>query len=355
MKFFAKMKSWWVWIMAAICLLIGLTSFAYLDHDEKQLQANEQALRTSGSLEATEVTTAFKMPGKIAKIMVDEGDTVQAGQVIAMLESREVEAEYQNATAAVDLYSAKLAQAQTSLGIQSQKSDNQVASYESLLREAEAALAVTEKTFQRTSELFDQGVVSKQAFDEMKAKYDSALERVNQARSSLNIARTGEKQVILSQDDISAARASVDQAKAAVAKSGAYVDNMVLEAPIGGVITLRTVDIGEMVGAGTPVMVISDLSNTWVKIYIDEQKIGQVYTGQSADVTFDAFKNRHFSGKVVSVNPSGEFATRKAINELRDHDIKTFAVKVQIPNQDGLLKAGMTAYVELISASQRKK
>lgn len=349
-KTITQNKLWCPMALLALATLIAIMCFIYLGHDESKLQASEQQIQTSGSLEATEVTAAFKVPGKIAKIVVDEGSEVKAGQVLAVLESKEIDAKAKAAAAASEIATVKISQAQTIAGMQREQSNSQVLLAESLLREAEEALDAVEKSYRRSESLYTAGALSKQVFDEVTAKYQSAQEKVSQAHSNLAIASTGQQQVSLREADINSARAGLEQAQAAVQETKAYLDNTVLRAPIAGKVTLRTMEPGEMVAAGTPVIIISDLSNTWVKVYIDEQKISQVSLGQKGQVVFDAFPRRTFSAKVVSINPAGEFATRKAINEQRDHDIKAFAVKIKVPNPDNELKAGMTAYVKLAPA-----
>lgn len=127
-----------------------------------------------------------------------------------------------------------------------------------------------------------------------------------------------------------------------------YLRNTHLKAPISGYITKKFLEAGEMVGAGTPVFEITDLEHTYVKVYIDERKIGRVHLNQAVEVRVDSFPGRVFKGKVVYISDAGEFAVRKAVNEQYDHDIRSFEVKIDIPNPDLVLKTGMTARVKIL-------
>ena len=103
-----------------------------------------------------------------------------------------------------------------------------------------------------------------------------------------------------------------------------------------------------MLNSGTPVFEITNLKNTYVKVFIDEKKIGRVREGQEVEVSLVAYPDEVFPGKVVWINPAGQFAVKKAINEQYSHDIRSFEVKNDIPNDDFKLKTGMTASVKII-------
>jgi len=121
---------------------------------------------------------------------------------------------------------------------------------------------------------------------------------------------------------------------------------------MSGYITQKYLQLGEMLNAGTPVFEITDLAHTYVNIYISEDKIGRVQLNQEAEITVDAFPERVFKGKVVLVNGAGEFAVKKAINEQYEHDIRSFKVKIDVPNSDLALKTGMTARVKIIEGAE---
>jgi HlyD family secretion protein len=345
----------WVVGLILLTLVITVACFILLNVEQKKLAVDKETLRGSGSLEAEEVTLGFKVPGKLDKIMVDEGMQVKQGQILAVLEKTEIEAKSNAASALVDVAGAKVSAAETYADLQTELSGREVDAATSILREAEAAMVAVEKAYQRTEALYQEGAVSQQSLDELKAKYISAQEKVAQAKEKLAIAQASEKQVLLREKDVDAARAALRQAESSYQESQAYLNNTVLKSPINGLVNLRTVDVGEMVNAGTPVFTITDLSRVWVKIYIDEKKIGRVFNGQAAKVYFDAFPGKSFAGQVVYISQAGEFATRKAVNEQRDHDIKSFAVKVSVDNSEKLLKNGMTAYVELITNNEGKR
>ncbi|MEG3072273.1 MAG: efflux RND transporter periplasmic adaptor subunit [Candidatus Syntrophopropionicum ammoniitolerans] len=103
-----------------------------------------------------------------------------------------------------------------------------------------------------------------------------------------------------------------------------------------------------MANAGTPVFEISDLLHTYVKVFISEEKIGRVHLGQDVEITVASYPDQVYHGSVVWINDAGEFAVHKAVNEQYDHDIRSFEVKIDVPNADLSLKTGMTARVNII-------
>ena len=117
---------------------------------------------------------------------------------------------------------------------------------------------------------------------------------------------------------------------------------------MSGYITQKYLEEGELVNAGTPVLEITDIEHTYVKVFISETKIGRVHLDQEAEITVASFPDRVFPGRVVWINDAGDFAVRKAVNEQDEHDLRSFEVKIDLPNPDLVLKTGMTARVKLL-------
>ena len=134
----------------------------------------------------------------------------------------------------------------------------------------------------------------------------------------------------------------------AVEEARAYLENTLLQAPMSGYITQKYLEEGELVNAGTPVLEITDIEHTYVKVFISETKIGRVHLDQEAEITVASFPDRVFPGRVVWINDAGDFAVRKAVNEQDEHDLRSFEVKIDLPNPDLVLKTGMTARVKLL-------
>lgn len=334
-------------VLLVLCIAIAGGCYFGLSIHEKNVTAAESTVNTSGTLESTEVMMGFKLAGKVSQVLVKEGQEVKAGDTIAILESQEIAAKAQAAKGALALAEANESQASTTLVIQKEQSFDAVEAARETLNKAQANYNLYKASYDRIVSLSKQGAVSQQAMDETEAKYLAAQADLGSAQAALDAAISSQQQVAVREAAVAGAKAAKQQASGAVAETQAYLDNCVLKAPLDGVITQVTVDPGEMVSAGTPVAVVANPAQSWVKVYVGEDKIGRVKVGQAATVKFDAFPDRVFKGKISYINPVGDFATRKAITETRDHDIRTFAVKVDVDNSTRLLRAGMTAYVDL--------
>ncbi|MDI6711226.1 MAG: efflux RND transporter periplasmic adaptor subunit [Bacillota bacterium] len=332
--------------LAAGFLTLSLVLFGLLHLREQQLLARRaEILEVTGTVEADEVMASFKVGGKVERFFADEGDEVRKGQVIARLETDELQVKVSQAKAALEAAKAQLVKAEASVGLQSGVTRSQVEEAEAAVEQARANLEVCEATWRRIQDLYNAGAVSAQERDKAEAEYKAAKGKLAQAEAALEKARSGRLQVSLSEDDVAAARAQVALAQAKYDEALVYLNNATLKAPLGGIVTLRPVEPGETVGAGTPVMRITDLKHTRVRVYVSESKIGRVRPGQKVKVTTEAHPGREFDGVVRWINPAGEFATEKAVNDQHDTDIRAFEVKVDVPNPDLELKTGMTAKV----------
>ena len=309
----------------------------------------EETVELTGNLEADEVMASFKVPGKILQFMVDEGDEVKKGQVIARLETDELKLKVSQAQAGIEAARAQLIKAETAVGLQSGVTSSQIEEARAAVERAQANLDVWTATWTRIQELYDHGAVSAQEKDKVEAEYKGARGQLAQAQALLTKAESGQLQVSLSEDDVAAARAGLALAQAQYDEARVYLNNATLKAPMDGIVTLRPMEPGETVGAGTPVLKITDLKNTFVKVYVPESKIGRVQLGQKCKVTTQSYPGKPFEGTVTWINPAGEFATQKAISDQYEQDIRSFEVKVNVPNPDLHLKTGMTATVTFLA------
>lgn len=336
----------WVGLAAVGLLALSLVLFGVLHMRETALSAQRAGeVEVTGVVEADEVMASFKVPGRIAQFEADEGDEVEKGRVVARLETDELQVKVAQAKAALSAAKAQLVKARTAVGLQSGVTGSQVQEAEAAVEQAQANLEIWETTWGRIEQLYAAGAVAAQEKDKTEAEYKAAKGKLAQAEAALAKARAGRLQVGLSEDDVAAAEAQVALARAKYDEAVVYLNNATLKAPLGGIVTLRPMEAGETVGAGTPVLRISDLKNTWVRVYVSEKKIGRVQLGQKVKVSTTSHPEREFDGVIEWINPAGEFATQKAVNDQYDTDIRTFEVKVAVANPDLALKTGMTAKV----------
>lgn len=320
--------------LIVLVLLAAATFYGYYSNKQHAVLAQRQSLTATGVVEATTVDLAFKVAGKIDKMMVDTGSTVAPGQEIALLESREIEAKLLQAQGGVLTADGLVNEVSSSVPLTSE-------SVEAKIQQAQANYDNYLQAYERAKSLHDAGAVSDSAFDQ-------ATNALNAAQGLLDEALAARLNVDVASHKYVEAIGKKQTANGALQEVQVALDNTHMISPVGGIITEKYLDAGEMVNAGTPVYEISDIQHPYVKVFIDETKIGQVQLNQEVNIQVDAYPGRVFKGKVVWISDAGQFAVRKAINEQYSHDIRSFEVKINVPNEDLALKAGMTATVLLI-------
>jgi len=304
------------------------------------------ALLASGTVEATEASLGFQVPGRVERIVPDEGDRVTAGDELAWLDRTELEA--RRAQAAAQLAAARAGLAELKAGART----------EELAQAREAARAATERyadaqrDFQRVERLLQGGAVSQEAYDKAKLALDVATSQRDQAAQQLSLVETGPRP-----ERIAAQRAAVAQGEAAVRQVEAALANAVITAPFDAVVTIRDREPGETAGAGAPVLTLMNLNDRWVRIYIREDRIGAVQVGQEASITADTYPDKQYRGTVSFISSQAEFTPRNV--QTAEERVKlVYAVKVRIMGDPAnQLKPGMPADVrlEIGPASSRRQ
>lgn len=328
-----KKKAVIIFLLLAVIAAAGIF-IAYFDHRQNELAEKREGLNATGTIEARTVMLSFKVPGRIQTLLVDEGRQVEKGQAVAVLESRELEAKLVQAEGASQAAEGLAGQAEKAVSI----NDQTVAAK---IEQAEAGLTSAQQKYDRAKSLHESGAISDSALDD-------ATNNLKAAQGLLDEALAARGKVEAARQEHTAALGKSQQARGALEEAQAYLDNTHLKAPIAGYVTRKYLEEGEMLNAGTPVMELSDLKHTYVKVFIDEKKIGRVKLNQSAEIRVDAYPDQVFSGRVVLINDAGQFAVQKAINEQYNHDIRSFEIKIDVPNDDLKLKTGMTAMVKIL-------
>lgn len=302
-------------IAALIIVLIGSGIVYAVTQKEKS-----EDLIIQGNLKMKEATLNSKLAGTINEVYVEEGDTVKAGDALLSLTSDTVEAKLQQAEGAKAAAEAQADKAQT--GARAQE-----------VAKAKAAFDYAQKTYDRMKSLLEQEVISQAAFDQVQAQYTAAKETYDMA---LEGART---------EDKAAANALVKQASGAVAEVNSYLEDSVIKAPMDGVVTAINVDSGELISTGMPLAAVTSQKKPWVEVNIKETDLAKVYLGKEVDLTFAAYPDEGFKGKVVNIDRKPDFATKRATNENGDFDILSYGVKVEVMNINKELYPEMTVMV----------
>ncbi len=324
----------------------------YFQHHHKALAENQAALIATGTIEAKTTLASFKVPGRINSILVQEGDVVEKGQELAALDKRELEAKVLQAKGAGEAAEGQVSQASIAVSLTGQQVEAKVEQSQAMLSKAQVGVTNSEQQLERVRKLQEGGAASQSMADQAQNAYDAAVQDLEAARGQLDEAITARMQVTVAESQYKTAAGLYLQAEGALAEAEAYIDNAVLKAPGSGYITDQFLEEGEILNAGTPVFEITDLENTYVKIFIDEEKIGRVQIGQEANISVEAYPGQVFKGRVVWINEAGQFAVKKAISEQYSHDIRSYEVKVAVPNDKNRLKTGMTASVEIFEGEK---
>jgi HlyD family secretion protein len=323
-------------LRVASLTLLGVLPFLSACQEE-----GDGEIRASGTVEAREADLGFQMAGRIGWIGPREGDPVSAAEEVARLDVAELEARERAAEAQVEAARAVLAELTSGFRPQ------EVAEGEAGLRGAEERLSDARRDLERARRLFEGGAVSQEALDKARTATEIAEAARDQARERVRILQEGPRE-----ERIAAQRAAVAQAEAALAQVQAALSNARVHVPFDGVVTVRHREPGETVSPGVPVLTIMDPRDRWVRIYVREDRIGEVRIGQGARVTSDTYPDRSYEGEVIFIADEAEFTPRNV--QTTEERVKlVYAVKVRIsgdPEHD--LKSGTPADVVLLGTGQ---
>ena len=326
-------------IIAALLLVLVAAVVIYLRHPKEDGTAG--ALRISGNVELTEVQVSFKVPGRVLSRLVDEGALVRRGEIVAKLEDVELLDAMTLAQADADAAAATLAE------LQAGSRREEIGQGEALLARAEADAARQAADYKREVALYAKEVIPKRELDAARAANEQAGATVRERREALQLLRKGPRR-----ERIDEARARLKGAQTRVSTAKERLSYATLTAPISGVVLSKSVEPGEQVAAGTPVITLGDMEHCWLKGYIPETQLGRVKLGQRARVTTDSHPGRVFEGTVSFISSEAEF-TPKNVQTEKERVKLVYRIKISLNNPGMELKPGMPADAEIeVGAAQ---
>jgi HlyD family secretion protein len=304
--------------------------------------------RVSGHVEATEVQVAAEVGGRIVELRVEEGDRVARGDLIARLDSRDAELQLDRARAELQGAQAQLRLLQAgSRGEDVRQAQAQVEAAETDAAAQRAELTAAAADLARFDALLKANAGSQKQRDDAKARADvaeqrarGAEERVRGARENLARLRAGARP-----QEIDAARARVAGMQAQIAVLEKDVQDAQVVAPVGGLVTAKLSDLGELVATRTPIVTITDLDHAWANLFVPEPLIPRLKIGQGATVYTDA-AGAGIAGKVTFISPKAEFTPRN-VQTADERSKLVYRIKVTVDNSRGVLKQGMPVDAEL--------
>jgi HlyD family secretion protein len=294
----------------------------------------------SGRIEGDDSAVAPKTSGRILEIRVREGDSVQAGDVIAVLDDEQVRARENQASAALLQAEARATAAH-----------DQVAVLEEQLEQGQAEVAQQEASYQLA--LFDRdaytrlaksGAVSERQGKQAQSAADQQAAAVSAAKRRVSAVRM---QLAQQKAEIASANASTQQARAQLTEAQANERDLKVIAPFSGTIATRTAEPGEVVTPGTAIVTLLDLSRVYLRGFVPEGEIGKIKVGQPAHVYLDSNPKQAIDAYVSRIDPQATFTPENTY--FRDDRVKqVVGVKLQLKSATGYAKPGMPADGEVL-------
>jgi len=348
----------------------------------------------SGNIEATTVEVGFQTGGRIIRLSIEEGQMVEKGQLLSELDSTELAQRESNARTRLAVIQSQIPQWNTSLQLQRRTTQTEIERAQANLAAAQAQLAElrngarpqeieqalqaegaarsrlnqVQLDLQRADALYQAGAQPKKNLDAAQTALELAEAENRRASEALALIREGprretieaaearvrQSQTLLEQarlsallvqrleQQLSSAQAEVENAQSAVNISTTQLGYTRLLSPISGRILSRNAELGEVVGVGSPVCIIADLENVWLRIYLDQADLGKVRLNQKVSVFTDSFPNKMYEGRIAFISAEAEF-TPKTIQTQKERVKLVYRLKISLKNENQELKPGMPA------------
>ncbi|HWZ54022.1 MAG TPA: efflux RND transporter periplasmic adaptor subunit [Candidatus Acidoferrales bacterium] len=317
-----------------------------------------------GIVDGNEVIVSPQIMGRIINLTVDEGSAVKKGDLIAELDRTELEASLAAAKANVATLENSVHEAEHNYSWTSEQTSASLDQAQAMttsssaqLDQARAQLWRDQADLKRMQQLYDKREVSAQDRDHAEAAVRmsesnvKALEDALKAQhASIAVAQANRKQVDVRKSAIASTIAQLEQARAAEAQTTAQLSYTRIYAPIDGIVSVRVAKQGEVVSPGSPIVVVVDVDHLWVRADVEESYIDSIQFGEKMRVKLPS--GNVIEGPVIFKGVENDFATQRDVSRTK-RDIKTFAIKVSVPNPEHRLFTGMTATV-LLPQPQKK-
>ena len=316
------------------------------------------AIRLVGTVDGNEYMVSPQITGRLVKLNVDEGSQVSRGELIGELDPQRLEASLAAAKANVATLEASVQEAQHNYswtegqtGASIEQADAGVTATGAQLQQARVQLWRDKTDLARMQKLFAKGEVSAQDRDHAEAavrmsqaNVQALQESVKEERAAVGVALANRKQVDARKSAIASTIAQLEQARASEAETATELGYTKVYAPVSGIVSVRVAKQGEVVNLGSPIVVIVDVDHVWVRAEVPETYIDSIGFGQKLRVQLPS--GATLGGKVFFKGVESDYATERDVSRTK-RDIKTFEIKVAVPNPGRRLFLGMTATVLL--------
>jgi HlyD family secretion protein len=374
-------------IASALVILVMVYYFAYYrsNHDR-------QIIKASGQIELTEVDLSFRLTGHVETLKLDEGDRVRQGQVLAELEQPVLRAKADQAAAKVKeiesarnslnltiqlkkkMLEADIQRAQAGVSaadaryrtLKTGSREQEIAEAAAARDQAKTTAENRKRDYLRMKDLYDRHIIAFRQFDDAQTAYEAAKSALKAAEeryqlvkigpreemvqegaanlassdAGLNAAKAGTIEIKKLESDLNTLNAQIAQARAAQAIAEDDLKQSRLIAPFDGFITVKDVEEGEYVQAGTPVLTMARLDMVKVKTYIPETQLGRIQLGQQTEVISDSFPGKTYTGAITYISQEAEF-TPKNVQTAEERIKLVYRIRITLANPNQELKGGM--------------
>ncbi|WP_039055197.1 secretion protein HlyD [Enterobacter sp. Bisph1] len=289
----------------------------------------DRPLTLYGNVDIRTVNLSFRVGGRLAALMVDEGDAIRAGQTLGEIDK----APYENALLQAKANVAA-AQAKYSLASAGYRAE-EIAQAVSAVRQAQAAYDYAQNFYQRQQGLMNSRAISANDLENARSARDQAQASLKSAQDKLSQYRAGNRP-----QEIAQAKASLEQAEAALAQAQLDLHDTTLLAPSNGTVLTRAVEPGSMLSAGSTVFTLSLTRPVWVRAYIDERNLHLAQPGQAILLYTDGRPDKPYHGKIGFVSPTAEFTPKT----VETPDLRTdlvYRLRIIVTDADDSLRQGM--------------
>lgn len=383
-------------MLSLAIVLAGGIIFYYWQFHSREIP--ESTIQVSGNIEATTIDVAFKISGKIDKRLVDEGDIVKEGQLIATLEHKDLLAQKAKAEATLETARSRLPALEKNIDYQDQATTQEISQAQAAVENAKArlqqlldgsrpqeiqsakagvdqALADMEKKkadMDRAKKLYQDKYIAAQDWDAAKTAYDMAVAnykkaqenydlvvegprkeeiaagraQLEQSQAALRLTKTHRIQIDVLKKELATARGQVKEAASALEVIQTQIEYSNLYAPTSGVVLVKNAEPGEFVVPGGAVVTLGQIEKPWLKAFINESDLGRVKLGQKVSVTTDTYPGKEYPGKVTFISSEAEF-TPKNVQTAKERVKLVYRIKVGLENPQNELKPGMPADAQI--------
>ena len=293
-----------------------------------------------GNVDIRQVNLGFRVSGRIEKMLFEEGDKIKEGDVIAVLDKKPYE----------DAVNLSLAQIEELTAIfeklKSGYREEEIAKEKANVAERRASYELQEKNLERAKALFEKNVISRQAYDEVFARWNETKAALDSATEYLNLVNKGyrKEEIIAAKAILRGAAARLEQAKTGLADTE-------IKSPSDGIVLTRVMEPGAIVAVGQTVYTLSLISPVWIRAYVNEPYLGKIHYGMSAKIYTDSSPDKPYDGHIGFISPEAEF-TPKSVETPELRASLVYRLRIIADNPDKNLLQGMPVTVKLVKTGR---